>query len=513
MIHMKSSLTSCESRTLALDSWTLHLLQKTETFFTEKRQQAFLVGGAVRNALLDIPCTDWDIATTGNAPELARQLSSRLGGSYANMNVKAGRITCKHEGCQHIFDIAPLQGNTIEHDLRQRDFTLNAIAVPLASAVRHFATHDPLSLIDPLHGADDLRTHCLRAVNDTVFKHDTLRLLRAVRLIIRYDLTPDEHTQHMLHRDAPFLLLAAPERIHMELYAILERDGATDHLRLLDQYGLLTTLMPELLPARGMEQPGLHNWDVFDHSLETVAALERLAHALQQAPDELQASPLNDEQGDLTEIQALLREAEQQKCFQFATLLSPAMKMAALLHDIGKTVTQATSEDGKISFYGHPQMGIPLAQAIARRVNMSTQDQRLVRQVVANHMRPGQLSRDPLTQRAVRRYFVDLGPAGILVALVSLADHLAMRGPQELTDAWTHHLATVRLLLTRYIREREVILPPHLLQGEELMRKFHVPPGPLVGQLLDAIAEARADGKIHSKDDAFWFVEERLHHE
>ena len=496
-----------------MDSWTLHLLQKTNAFFAEKRLSAYLVGGAVRNALLDIPCNDWDIATPGNAHELARQLAHRLGGSYAHMNVKAARITCKHERQEQIFDIVPMQGNTIEHDLRQRDFTINAIAVPFANAVEHFsdnASPSALPLIDPLHGADDLRSHCLRVVNDDVFKHDTLRLLRAIRFMISYRLTPDKETQQVLRRDAPFILLAAPERIHTELYAILEQNRATSHLRLLDEYGLLTPLIPELSPARGMKQPGLHNWDVFDHSLETVSALERLAHALQLPPDEIRTSPLNDEQDDLPEIQALLLEAVQQKCFQFATLLSPTMKLAALLHDIGKTVTQVINEDGKITFYGHPQAGIPLAQAIAHRINMNTQEQRLVRQIVANHMRPGQLSHDSLTPRAVRRYFVDLGPTGILVALISLADHLAMRGPQELTEAWTHHLNTVRLMLTRYIREREVILPPHLVQAEELMRKFSISPGPLVGQLLDEIAEARAEGQIHSKEDAFWFVEQRL---
>jgi hypothetical protein len=188
------------------------------------------------------------------------------------------------------------------------------------------------------------------------------------------------------------------------------------------------------------------------------------------------------------------------------------MKLAALLHDVGKTTTHVLHEDGKITFYGHPQAGVPLIQSIARRLALSTQEHRLVRQVAANHMRPGQLSHDPITQRAVRRYFVDLGPVGISVALVSLADHLSMRGPEPLTEAWRNHLATVRLLLTRYIREREVILPPHLVQPEELIRKFNLQQGPIIGQLLEQIAEARADGIISSKDDAFWFVEEQLEH-
>jgi len=126
------------------------------------------------------------------------------------------------------------------------------------------------------------------------------------------------------------------------------------------------------------------------------------------------------------------------------------MKLAALLHDIGKPPTYAVDGDG-IHFYGHPQAGVPLALQVMQRIHASTQDKRLVQQVVANHMRPGQLSHTTVTPRAVRRYFLDLGPTGIAVALVSLADHIAMRGPLPLLSVWERHLATVRLLLSRYI--------------------------------------------------------------
>ena len=206
----------------------------------------------------------------------------------------------------------------------------------------------------------------------------------------------------------------------------------------------------------------------------------------------------------------MLFEAEQQGIFHFSTLTAPATKLAALLHDIGKTVTYAVDEEGAITFYHHPQRGIPLAQAVMQRLNASSHDRRLVQQIVAHHMRPGQLRHDQLTARAIRRYFVDLGPIGIIVALISLSDHLAMRGPQPLTEDWGRHLATVRLLLTRYIRERERILPPRLIQANELMSRFNIEPGPMVGQLLESIAEQQADGHIHSKEEAFWFIEDRF---
>jgi putative nucleotidyltransferase with HDIG domain len=209
-------------------------------------------------------------------------------------------------------------------------------------------------------------------------------------------------------------------------------------------------------------------------------------------------------------IQQLLQEAEQQGLFSLNDICTVPMKLGALLHDIGKPPTYVRDEEGNITFYHHPQAGIPLAQQITRRLGMNTQDRRLIQQLVAHHMRPGQLSHDPVSTRAVRRYFVDLGPRGINVALVSLADHLAMRGPDPLTVHWQRHLATVRLLLTRYIRERASILPPRLLQADELIHRLHLQPGPLIGLLLESIAEAQAEGRVHSKEEALWLAEEKL---
>lgn len=497
--------------TYSLDSWTLHLLQQSAQYFRHHGQQAYLVGGSVRNLLLQEPCTDWDIATEGDAPKLARRLANALGGYYAHLHDKASRVIVKHEQQEMTIDVSPINGNAIEADLHARDFTLNAIAVPLDNAIQHFTSGDPLIPIDPLHGADDLAARLLRAVNDTIFQHDPVRMLRAVRLMARYQLAIEPHTAAMLTRDASLLKRAAPERVHDELYAILTPDGATERLRFLDQHDLFTTLFPEFIPARGMPQPALHYWDVLEHSLETVGSLELLATVLQQTPEQLRHSPLEPAgQGDLAEIQALLLEAERQDIFKLAAMAIPVMKMAVLLHDIGKTVTYSVDNEGHIHFYHHPQEGVALAQQIMRRLSASTRDRRLVQQVVAHHMRPGQLSNDVLTVRATRRFFVDLGPTGINVILIALADHLAMRGPETLTDAWSRHLATTRLLLARYIRERESILPPRLIQPEELIRRLHLERGPIIGELLEHIAEAQADGLIHSRDEALWFAEEKL---
>ena len=495
----------------------LRVLQQTAYFFRHSDSQAYLVGGSVRNLLLDEPCSDWDIVTDGDYLKLGRQLANELEGYYVPMHEKACRIVLKHDQQELVIDLSPLQGGSIEADLQLRDFTLNAIAVPLANMVEHLTTNKTLTFIDPLNGLANLEAYMLRAVNNRVFQDDPLRMLRAVRFLTRYQLTLESHTEQMISRDASLLPQAAGARIHEELYAILQPDGATARLRFLDTHGLLTALIPEFTPARGMTQPALHHWDVLEHSLESVGALEQLATLLQHpcdlSPEKvgtrfIASVGMGPGQQDLMEIQQLLFEAELQSIFHFSTLTAPATKLATLLHDIGKTITYAVDEEGSITFYHHPQRGIPLAQAIMQRLNASSHDRRLVQQVVAHHMRPGQLRHDQLTARAIRRYFVDLGPTGIIVALISLADHLAMRGPQPLTECWSRHLATVRLLLTRYIREREHILPPRLIQANELMQRFNLEPGPLVGQVLEAIAEQQAEGLLHSKEEAWWFIEE-----
>ncbi len=498
-----------------LDTHTLHLLHQTTQYFTDHHQPAYLVGGSLRNILLGEPCTDWDIVTTGDAHQLARRLADKLGGHYVHLHEKASRvIVASNAGTPNnkkeiTLDISPLNDKTLEDDLHQRDFTINAIAAPLAQIVQYLeidnAEHPqpgqpsivgatlavalgdgsvqgpgPVQLalarhlIDPLHGLSDLESHRLKAVNEDIFRHDPLRMLRAIRLMMRYQLQLDPWTESLMIRDAALLPQVAAERIHEELYAILGPAGATERLRFLDQHGLFTVIFPEFVAARGMRQPSSHYWDVLEHSLESVGALEQLASMLQED--------------------------------------TQSTGLAALLHDIGKPVTYSSDEHGGIHFYNHPQAGVPLVEQVMRRLCVSTQDRRLAQLVAAHHMRPGQLGQNgPLTPRAIRRYFVDLGPTGIYVALISLADHLATLGPQPTTGSWERHLRVVRLLLTSYIRERERILPPRLISPEELMRRLKLGPGPQIGQLLDLIAEAQAEGTIHSKEEALWLAEERVH--
>lgn len=460
--------------------------------------------------------------TNGDAHTLARRLATRLGGVSARLHEKASRVIVRDtaQAADVILDIAPLHGQTLAENMRARDFTLNALAAPLSAVLAQLMHAQPLAqarqvLIDPVHGWDDLTMRQVRVVDSEVFRHDPLRMLRALRLAQRYGLTLVAETEALIKRDANLLTQVAPERIHQELYALLELPGTLAQLHHLDECGLLTVLFPELYAGRGMLQPSPHYWDVLEHSLQCVGALERLATALQADPydwlsEGIAATPAD--RADLLMVRTLLYEAEQQHIFSFAELQTPRMKLATLLHDIGKPPTLTVDANGVHHFYNHPHVGAPIASNIMCRLSASTQDRRLAQLVAAHHMRPGQLGQDgnAVTPRAIRRYFVDLGPTGILVALFSLVDHLATLGPQPRTAAWTRHLSVVCLLLTRYIRERATILPPRLLKPDELISRLKLRPGPLVGQLLEILAEAQTDGAIHSREEALLLAREYM---
>lgn len=501
----------------------LSVLSQVANFFYEQQAALYLVGGSLRNLLLGEPCNDWDLVTDGNGHKLARRLANQLGGSYAYFHEKASRVSIDlpETTTSLVLDIAPMRSESIEENLQARDFTLNAMAAPLHLVLECFLASGRGGLLqardmilDPTGGLTDLATRSLRVTSSEAFRHDPLRLLRALRLAQHYQLTIASETAALMQRDAALLTRVAAERIHEELFLLLSQPGALVQLHNLDTYGLLATLIPELQPARDMAQPAPHYWDVFEHSLQSVGLLETLGRALENGPESTTESAIltqAETASSLAVLHELLLEASQQGIFQFADLQVPRMKLSALLHDIGKPLTYTVSEQGAIHFYNHPLAGAPVASEIMRRLSASSYERRLAFLVAAHHMRPGQLGQESVvTTRAIRRYFVDLGPAGILIALFSLADHLATLGPQPPTSAWSSHLALVRLLLTRYIRERTSILPPRLVRAEELISRLKLEPGPIIGQLLELIAEAQADGAIHSREEAILLAREHM---
>ncbi len=301
------------------------------------------------------------------------------------------------------------------------------------------------------------------------------------------------------------LAKVAPERITAELSMLLSLAGAAPWLHTLDELGFLDIIIPELAVTRGAAQPKEHHWDVLQHSLATVAAVEALLGGL--VPDWLPREALSQQLGlaHWAKIQEHLQEEVAGGRPRMVIL-----KLAALLHDVAKPQTKTVEPSGRVRFFGHPKEGAEIATAILERLRFSSKEVRQMAAMIENHLRPGQLGEAQPTLRAVHRYFRDLGEAALDTLVLGLADHLATRGPSLDLAAWREHLAQVDYLLSCYFGAPEVVRPSKLVDGHHIMERFGLGPGPLIGQLLTRVREAQAQGEVRSQEEALALIAKEL---
>ncbi len=467
--------------------------------------EAYLVGGFLRDALLGRENRDIDLAVAADPLSLGRRLADGLGGHFVVLREehKAARIVLPPDSGIRTVDLLPLRVE-IEADLAQRDFTINA----LAAAVDEAARGRDVSIIDPCGGLPDLKKRVVRGLGAEAFRADPLRLLRAVRICADLDFGLEPSTATMIRREASLLPRAAAERRRDELMRILATPRAAAGLRLADEVGLLEPLVPEFAATRGEVQPKEHQWDVFDHSLETVVALDALLD---------EEKPSNRHWGRLWRL--LWREMEpfpqvrehfREEVVQDHTR-SALLKLGALLHDIAKPEARSFEEDGRMRFFGHAREGATKAAAILRDLRFSGVEVRLVQAMVKEHLRPLQIAQGgPPTRRALYRYFRDTEEAAVDVLFLSLADHLATVGPRLDWGDWQAHLGLVGYILAQQFAEESPKAAPRLVTGHDLMAELGLEPGPLVGRLLEAIREAEAAGEVTAREEALELARREL---
>lgn len=484
------------------------LLSAISSLLREKNIRAYLVGGTVRDRLLGRDTADIDLAVSADALEAAALLADALHGKYVPLDAvnRVGRVVLPEAGSAAHLDLSTVKG-TIEDDLARRDFTIDAIAARLeeiAPPVAALADSRPLSLderrlIDPVNGRGDLRRGLVRSVSEANLVADPVRLLRAVRLATELGFTIEDSTRTLIRRHCHLAGSVAGERAREELLRLLAPPGAARYLRLMDELGLLTVLIPELIACRGVDQPPVHYWDVFDHSLETVAAVEFLfgEEDLPYASAELLAAVPRSEKLSRHFHREISRGSTGQ------TLL----KLAALLHDIAKPQTKTVDGEGRARFLGHSQEGAAMSAAVLERLRFSSREIRTVALLVQHHLRPGQMSNyGTPTDRAIYRFFRDTGEAGIDILFLSMADHLAARGPRLDPQEWRRHARFVDYVLARHCAPAGPARPPRLVDGHDLMNIFGFSPGPGLGAILETLREAQAAGEVSSREEALEYV-------
>jgi poly(A) polymerase len=300
------------------------------------------------------------------------------------------------------------------------------------------------------------------------------------------------------------------ERIRDELAQILLLPFAIRSLKSLQDLGLLFLILPELGPLQGLAQTAPHHLDVFEHTLETVRALEIILAALDPESDHSQGIGipfLDGLERYAGRIRSHLSEPLTDGRSRVVTL-----KLAALLHDVGKPSTLETDDEGRNRFIGHEKVSAQIAALALRRLRFSGAEMRVVETVVRNHMRPLLLAEQTeVTRRAVYRFFRTTGDTGVDVILHALADHRATYAPGTGDRQWCRLLSVaVRMLSDFWEHQSERVNPPMLVNGHDLMSEFDLPAGPEIGDLLEAVQEAQADDQVRTREEAMALVRSLL---
>ena len=439
----------------------------------------WIAGGAIRDAALGRKVKDLDLAVAGDERRAAREIGRVAGGPVFTLSEEfASWRALAADGAWHV-DVTRLRGDGIEADLALRDFTVNAIAVPLA---------DPAAQpVDPHDGLADLEERVLRAVSPRSFADDPLRILRAARIAAGLALEVDQETAALARAEAGRAAEPAGERVFAELRLLLTGDEPMRGLQLLDELAATPALLPELEALRGVEQNPYHHLDVHGHTMEVLARLIEV-----EADLEAFVGPA------AMDVRALLAEP-----FADELTRGGALRFAALFHDLGKPETRAVGEGGRVLFIGHDRAGARLVRELCSRLRASRRLADYLANLTLNHLRLGFLVHErPLSRRHVYDYLLATEPDSVDVTMLTVADRLATQGERTRREAVDAHLELARAMIAEALAWRRSGPPRSPIRGDELALELGIEPGPELGRLLGEIDAAVFAGEVSTRDEA-----------
>ena len=429
--------------------------------------ECYLIGGYVRDLLLQRPSKDIDVVVVGSGIDMAKAVAQKLGKNthvsifktYGTAQVKNRQyelefVGARRESYQQESRNPIVEDGTLEEDQNRRDFTINALAICLNKA--RFG-----ELIDPFGGISDLEQKILRTpLNpDITFSDDPLRMLRAIRFASQLEFRIADDTLEAITRNSQRITIITKERVLDELNKIMAAPKPSIGFRLLDKCELLPLVFPEMAALKGVEKRGSRaHKDNFDHTLKV---LDNLA----SKSDDLW------------------------------------LRWSALLHDIGKPATKLWDDQQGWTFRNHNFVGSKMVPSIFKRLKLPLGDpMKFVQKMVLLHMRPIVLSESEVTDSAVRRLLFEAGDD--IDALMTLCESDITSNNMEKVKRFSQNFQLVRVKL-KEIEEKDRVRnfqPP--VNGEEIMRLFGLEPCGVIGELKVQIKDAILDGIIPNEHDA-----------
>ncbi len=444
-------------------------------------EEGYIVGGFVRDRLLGIrrESVDIDLAVP-KSESVAECVEREL--SLKPFIFERVKTVYSFVGKGFRMDISGILGNSIEEDLKKRDFTVNAIAVDVRELFLPF--NDDALLIDPTGGFEDLQRGVIRPVYREALSDDPVRILRGVRLKLELDFDYHDSFVSQAVESSRLLEGAPPERIRDELVKVLKREDFHTFLKEIDNLGAFYPVFKELKGIEKIPPSGLHQFNLKEHTLRCVELVE--TYALPRR------SEILEEYGERVGVEEFFPGFTDGEC----------LKLAALYHDVGKPGT-VEEKNCRLTFYGHDSLGAEIVKRALFRLSFGKSASKSAYTCVRYHLRPFFLyelfKKGELSDRAVYRFFRDAGKYVFHVLLLSVADFGATseRCFRELPA----YISFLKELISFY-RERLENLKP-LLTGSEIMEiKGMEKPGRCVGVFKEKLLELQALGIVRTRDEA-----------
>ena len=446
-----------------------------DDFILSKINEGWLVGGSVRDFLMGKTFIDRDIAIKG-AKTFAEKIARRLDGTLIMLDEENQIFRVVLEDKINYIDISELVGETIEEDLKRRDFTINAIAYDLNAG----------KYIDITSGMNDLKKGILKHIKDINFEEDPLRILRAFRFLSVTGFEPSNELILVIEKYKHLLLKPSPERINYEIVKLFGGEYCSKTLLLMDKIGVLEPVFPFVKELKQVPPNTHHHLDLFNHSVETVRQTEIL---YKEAQTEIKEHLDKVDFGGFPRINHL--------------------KLSAFMHDIGKFSTWTIEEDtGRHRFIKHDDIGSKMCVPFLKDLKFSKKQIEYISSMIKNHIYPSNVLASPeLSEKVMMRYLRKMGVNVIDNIIIAKADRLSARGEDITDDMIQENINGLDRLLNFYLEKRDTMKPlPKLLDGLEIMKLLNIKASPKLGEIIDTLHEEQLSGNINTKEEAVEFI-------
>lgn len=438
--------------------------------------EIYLVGGSVRDYLMDIKSHDRDlIVADEDAKTFSLKLTEILDATFVSLDEdnKIYRLIMPNK--IDYLDITNPIENSLEKDLMRRDLTINSIAINLKTG----------NIIDITGGISDIKNKLINLISDENFIDDPLRMLRAYRFQAVYGFDISIETTKSIIAHASLISKPSVERVNYEILKLFSGKYTTKALESMNISGILEILFPFVKELKKVPPNSHHHLDLFHHSLETVNQIQKLYESSEE------------------EIKKHLETMD----FGGHTRLAH-LKLAGFMHDIGKFSTWTIEDSGRHRFIKHDDVGAKLSEEYLKKLHFSNKQIEYISQIIKFHIYPsGVMSAPEVSEKTMMRYLRKMENNALDEIILAKADRLSARGPEITDEIVQNNINSLTRLCDFCIKAQKTMEPlPKLLSGEDVMKILNIKPSKKLGIIMSSLYEAQLSGDITTKKHAIEFV-------